>query len=84
MDEKILVEVYIPAAQLSLDVVLPISFRISQIKDKLFLMLQECSQGAFIFSKESVFYSSRLQINLLDDQVLKDIDIRTGDEIIVW
>lgn len=84
MDERVMVEVCVPAAMQCFDVVLPCAFSIAEIKEQLLPMLQECTSGAFISKEKSVFYLCRLDVNLLDDQLVSDIGIHNGDEIIIW
>lgn len=84
MDDRVMVEVYIPAAMLRMEAVLPSAFRIAQIKKQLLPMLQECTSGAFIAREACEFYLCRLQLHLLDDQLVKEIGIYDGDEIVIW
>ena len=84
MDEKVMVEVCVPAAMRCFDVVLPSTFSIAQIKECLLPMLQECTHGAFVFGKKTAFYLTRGNANLLDDQLVNEIGIQNGDEIIIW
>ena len=84
MNEMVLVEVFLPAAQQYFTIVIPCAFTIGQIKPFLCSMLQECVQGVVIFHEESVFYLTRLDLVLADEWRVCDIGLIHADEIIIW
>lgn len=79
-----MVEVCIPAAQQCYYALLPTAFTLGQIKKHILVMIQDCSNGAFIMQKENVMFHVRLQCYLAEDTLLKDMDIQNADELIIW
>lgn len=83
MDESVLVEVYISAAQLYVDVELPVASTIKAINKVLFIMLSNYTHGVFIPNECSLLYNQRLQLPLHEDSILAQTGIRYGDRLIV-
>lgn len=83
MDERILVEVYVPAAMRSFDVYLPLYKNVKDIKKILFPLLEELNDGEFISMKQTGLYAERIQVILTDETTLQEAEIVHGDKLLV-
>lgn len=79
MDERILVEVRIPAAQRILTMYVPAYQKVNDIQIVLFPFIERVCVGAFICTDETMLYSKRLHCVLPKEQYLKDTGIRHAD-----
>lgn len=84
MDERILVEVCIPAAQHIITVYLPTFQKMNDIQMVLFPFIEKLCAGAFICTNESMLYLERLHCVLAKDLYLKDTGIRHGDKLYLF
>lgn len=83
MDERVLVEVYVPAALLTFTMYLPCYHLISDIQEALFPVLEEMTNGAFTGTLQTMLYSQRLHTPLNKSVFLKDTGIQYADRILV-
>ena len=83
MDERILVEVYVPAAMYTYDVYLPKHKIVKDIKEILFSLLEELNNGVFIPLPQTALYGERIQAILADEKTLQEERIVQGDKLIV-
>ena len=83
MDERILVEVYVPAAMRSFDIYLPIHKKVKELKKILFPLLEELNEGVFIPMVQTSLYGERIHVILADENTLQELGIVHGDKLIV-
>lgn len=84
MDERVMVEVYVPAVLMRLDMVLVTRYPIEQIKQHIIHMVEEASNNAFVANDDTVLYLTRLHCALQEEQWLSEVGLLHGDEIILW
>lgn len=83
MDERVLVEVYVPAVMRSYDVYLPLGKHIKEIKEILFPILEELSDGVFIPVVQTMLYKERTKSVLANENTLAQAGIVHGDRLFV-
>lgn len=84
MDERILVEVHVPAVQQIFDVLLPTEFTIGEVKEILCEMLYEITQGAYVPSDTPVLYYPCDQVILGNTCTVVELGLLHGDVLIIW
>lgn len=83
MDERVLVEVYIPAAMCSYDIYLPLHKPIGYIKKIVLPMLEELTDGMFIPVLHTRLYKERMHVILADENTLQEAGIAHGDRLLI-
>lgn len=83
MDERVLVEVYIPAAMRSYDIYLPLHKRIGYIKEMVLPMIEELTDGMFIPVQQTSLYKERMHVILADENTLQEAGVAHGDRLLI-
>lgn len=84
MDERILVEVYVPTVRLRFYVAIPVRYTIKEIKEQLLDLIEEASDSAFIKQDQNVLYLTRCHCALKGDRMVCDIPLLHSDKLIIW
>lgn len=80
---KILIRLYIPLIEKSYDVYIPINKKIGTIKTLIEGGLSELTDGEYIGSKETNFYSKDTGQIYNVNKTVRDTDLKNGSKIIL-
>lgn len=83
MDERILVEVYVPAASITLMLYLPLYQKVVDIQLVLYPKIEEISNEQFHTATETMLYMERIHAPLPPSLYLHETGIRHGERIIL-
>lgn len=83
MNNKILVEIYVPLIEEEYDVFIPINKRVGTIKQIFEKLIAESSDSGYKEKEDSNFYSKETGIVYDVQLIIKDTDLKNGSRIIL-
>lgn len=83
MDERILVEVYVPAAEQYWDIYVPLHVNNKALQDNIMDGIETLSQGMFVASSSSFLYVVRLDTVLPQKGYVWESGIQNGDCLVL-
>lgn len=83
MNNKILVEIYVPLIEEEYDVFIPINKRIGTIKQIFEKLIAENSDSGYKVKEDSNFYSKETGMPYEVQLVVKDTDLKNGSRIVL-
>lgn len=80
---KILIRLYVPLIEKSYDLYIPINKKVGTVKYLIEKGLNELTDGSYIPSKETNFYSKETGIIYDINQTVRDTDLQNASKIIL-
>lgn len=80
---KILIRLYVPLIEKSYDLYIPINKKIGTVKSLIEKGLNELTDGSYIASKETNFYSKETGAIYDVNQTVRDTDLQNASKIIL-
>lgn len=83
MDERIMVEVYVPAAQQAFDFIVPLDAQIQDVKVTLVQMLTEVTKNEFVGHSTTTIYIEDTKEILQGLQTMRFSGVKHGTRLII-
>lgn len=83
MNNKILVEIYVPLIEEEYDVFIPINKRVGTIKQIFEKLISENSDSGYKIKEDSNFYSKETGLPYDVQLIIKDTDLKNGSKIVL-
>lgn len=83
MNNKILIQLYIPLVEEEYDIFIPINKRVGTIKQILEKTISEQSDNGYIITEESNLYSKETGKPYDVQLIIKDTDLKNGSRVVL-
>ena len=83
MNNKILVEIYVPTIEEEYDVFIPINKRVGTIKQIFEKLISESSDNGYTVREDSNLYSKETGLPYDVQLIIKDTDLKNGSKIVL-
>lgn len=83
MENKVLVEIIVPAIEKKFDVYLPVNRKIGNLIEFIGKGITEFSTGAFVIDKTTCLYNSFTGVRYNNDEIVRKTDIRNGTKLVL-
>lgn len=83
MNNKILVEIYVPTIEKEYDVFIPINKRVGTIKQIFEKLIAESSENGYIAKEDTNLYSKETGLPYDVQLIIKDTDLKNGSKIVL-
>lgn len=83
MDDRIMVEVYVPAAQQAFDCIVPLDAQIQDVKATLIQMITEVTKNEFVGRSTTMIYIEDTKEYLHGLQTMRFSGVKNGTRLII-